>query len=110
MKSILLFLGVTLLTVACSSSEIKDQILTIYAEGATQIRKADSPKEINEISYNVAKQIVELSEGPDGETTLSSSEQAELQKAQQEFYQTVESRARQLTPNAPQSNGPILRP
>ena len=110
MKQILLCLLVTLFTVACTSSEVKDKILQIYAEGTAQIRTADTQQEINDISYRVAKQIVEISESPEGDVNLSSSEQAELQKAQQEFYQNVESRARQLTPNAPQSNGPILRP
>ena len=109
MKTVLSLLFVTLFTVACTSSEVKNKILVIYEEGTTQIRKAETQQEINDISYDVAKQIVDLSQGPEGEVTLSGSEQAELQKAQQEFYQTVESRARQLTPNAPQSNGPILR-
>ena len=103
-KTILLFLSAFTLLACNSNSEIKDNCLKIYQEGTEKVKKAKTQKEINDISYDVAKKFSDIGNSPDGDIRLSPSDQAELLNAQQNFYQMIESRAKEVTPLQADSN------
>lgn len=102
MKKTILFLLCSLFVVSCNSSSGEDEYVRIYEEGVQQIHKAQTQKEISDITYEVSKRIVATNDSLAKEGKEGMESTRRVLDAQTRFFQNVEEKARLLGPEREQ--------
>lgn len=99
----ILFLLCSLFVVSCNSSSGEDEYVRIYEEGVQQIHKAQTQKEISDITYEVSKRIVATNDSLAKEGKEGMESTRRVLDAQTRFFQNVEEKARLLGPEREQT-------
>lgn len=76
-----------------------DSLIWILEEGIEQVQKAKTPEEVSKITYDVRERMMFVGKLPGGDIKLSGKDTRRVMDTQEEFYQAVEKRIRELKYN-----------
>lgn len=71
-------------------------LIRILEKGIEQVQSADTPQEVSDITYDVKRKMIRVSNLPGGNIKLSANDTRRVTEAQERFYKAVERRVKEL--------------